>query len=127
MCLLSFLSALIFAHAEECFEVYSMVSDEIWSVVDDTPVTRIINGGTVIVPDFDESCPEELKTPFSYACKLVGEYMPPSLPLRVKVSVASLTGSQRNAISKVSSIMYEYFGSAEYSNSPMATIKGVIL
>jgi len=127
LCLITLLTALPFVKAEDYNVVYNVVSDDIQSIVENVPVQRIINSGTVIIPEFDESCPEELKAPFSYACKLVEEYMLPSLPLRVKVSVEDLTGSQRNAISKVSNAIYENFGSSSYYNiATISTIKGVI-
>ena len=121
------LSAILMTKAEENNEVYNYVSDDYKSIIEDTPIVRKINGGTIIIPEFDESCPEDIKTPFTYACKIVEEYIPPCLPLRVKVSVANLSGSQRNAISKVSNAVYEKFGGTTYyDNATMSTIKGVI-
>ena len=114
--------------AEDSIETYNELSDNYYSIVEDIPVIRNINGGTIIIPEYDASCPEELKAPFSYACKIVEEYMPPCLPLRVKVSCGRLTGSSRDAVSKVSYISKENFGkSMYYRNAPMSTIKGVIL
>ncbi|MBD5257451.1 MAG: hypothetical protein HDS52_02010 [Barnesiella sp.] len=128
LCLFSFLLALSLAKADEYSEFYNYVSDDIRSFIEDLPINRIINGGTVIIPEFDESCPEEMKAPFIYACKLVEEYIPPCLPIRAKVRVGNINGSQRNAISKVTNVVQPEFGSSGfYDNATMSTIKGVIL
>ncbi|MDE6346052.1 MAG: hypothetical protein K2L55_05225 [Muribaculaceae bacterium] len=121
-------SSFALTRAENYLESFNIVSDNYHNTVDSVQIERYINGGTVIIPEFDETCPEEMKAPFSYACKIVEEYMPPCLPIRVKISCGQLTGSLRNAISKVSSLSKENFGaSLFYKNATMCTIKGVIL
>ncbi len=70
--------------AQSYSESYNVVSDAYNNKIEDVKVIRNINGGTVIIPIFDQTCPEELKTPFMYACKIVEEYMPSSLPLKIK-------------------------------------------
>lgn len=94
-------------------ECYDVVSDEYLGVSTDYATVRKINGGTVIIPDFDSSCPEQMKAPFSFACKIVEEYLPPCLPLKVNVSCGRLSGSYRNAISKVIFTSKEYFGETD--------------
>lgn len=74
------------AYSEDYIESYNLISDNYVNRIQDVQIIRPINGGTVITPVFDTSCPEEMKAPFSYACKIVEEYMPPCLPLKVKVS-----------------------------------------
>lgn len=114
--------------AEDYIESLNIVSDNYSNSIEDVQVIRYINGGTVIIPEFDETCPQEMKVPFTYACKIVEEYMPPCLPIKVKISCNQLVGSQRNAISKVLSQSKENFGSSSYyRNATTSTIKGVIL
>ena len=117
------------AHAaDDYIESFNIVSDEYNNTVHGAGVIRQINGGTVVIPEFDESCPEELKGPFSHACKILEEYLYPSLPLRVKVSCGRLTGSSANSISKVKSPTRDNFGNnLSCNNSPMTLIKGVIV
>lgn len=108
-------------------ETYNIVVDGYELDIQDVPIVRPINSGTVIIPDFDSSCPEECKLPFSYACKIVEEYMLPCLPLRVKVSFAQLSPNINGAISKVICLTKDGFGNnSRYGNASMTTIKGVI-
>lgn len=74
----SIVSAIIvfYAKAEDYVETYNIISDQYSPVIQDAQIVRRINGGTVITPVFDESCPEEMKAPFAFACKIVEEYMP---------------------------------------------------
>lgn len=121
-------SLVVTTRAEDYIESLNIVSDNYSNSIEDVQVIRYINGGTVIIPEFDETCPQEMKVPFTYACKIVEEYMPPCLPIKVKISCNQLVGSQRNAISKVLSQSKENFGSSSYyRNATMSTIKGVIL
>lgn len=121
-------SLVVTTRAEDYIESFNIVSDNYSNSIEDVQVIRYINGGTVIIPEFDETCPQEMKVPFTYACKIVEEYMPPCLPIKVKISCNQLVGSQRNAISKVLSQSKENFGSSSYyRNATMSTIKGVIL
>lgn len=114
--------------AEDYLEAYNELSDAYVNEIIDLPIIRTIRGGTIITPEFDTSCPEYMKAPFSYACKIVEEYMPQCLPLRVKVSCGRVNSSSGNSISKVSSLAKENFGSSShYNNATMSTIKGVIL
>lgn len=122
------LFAAVSARANDYIEAFNDVSDGYDNTVQDTRLVRRINGGTIITPVFDASCPEEIKAPFAYACKILEEYMPPCLPLKVKVSCGRVNGSSLNAISKVRIRTIENFGwSARYKNAPMSMIKGVIL
>ncbi len=126
----SIVSAIIafYAKAEEYVETYNIISDQYSPVIQDAQIVRRINGGTVITPVFDESCPEEMKAPFAFACKIVEEYMPPCLPLKVNVSCGRLTGSYSKAVSMVKSLCQLNFGgNTVYSYVPMSLIKGVIL
>lgn len=116
------------AKAEDYIESYNIVSDEYDNSVHGAGVIRQINGGTVIIPEFDESCPEDIKGPFRHACKILEEYLYPSLPLCVKVSCGRLTGSSANSISKVRSKAKDNFGqNMNCQNSPMTLIKGIIV
>lgn len=69
-----------------------------------------------------------MKSLFAYACKIVEEYMPPCLPLKIKVSCGNINGTGANAISRVRLFGKENFGyTPRYYNVQMSTIKGVIL
>lgn len=115
------------AHSESYIECENEVSDSYENKIYDISVIRSINGGTVIMADFNESCPPDMQNAFSYACKIVEEYLPPCLPLRIKVSCGTLTGSSRNAISKILSRNEINFGrNATYQNAPTCMIKGVL-
>ncbi len=122
------LATALIAKSDTFIESNNIVSDGYMAVIQDVPLVRLVNGGTVITPEFDETCPEELKAPFSYACKIVEEYMPPCLPLRVKVSCRGLNGVASGTVSKVYARSKEHFGnSSYYDNAQMSVIKGVIL
>lgn len=112
--------------AQSYMESYNVVSDEVSDQKEDIKIIRNINGGTVILPEFDETCPEDLRAPFCFACKIVEEYLPPSLPIRVKVSVDDLTGQYANSISRVRSRIIDKFA-GDNASIPMTRIKGVIL
>ncbi len=128
LALLVLLITVVTAKSDSYVESYNVISDRYINLIQETPIIRQINGGTVIIPVFDESCPEEMKSPFSYACKIVEEYMPPCLPLKVKVSCDILNGASSKAISKVLARSKENFGkSVYYNNAQMSVIKGVIL
>lgn len=94
LALLVLLITVVTAKSDSYVESYNVISDRYINLIQETPIIRQINGGTAIIPVFDESCPEEMKSPFSYACKIVEEYMPPCLPLKVKVSCDILNGLQ---------------------------------
>ncbi len=122
------LATVFITHADNYIESFNVISDNYANEIQDVPVIRPINGGTVITPIFDESCPEKIKSPFSYACKIVEEYMPPCLPLKVKVSCGRVNGSSSSAMSKVLARSKERFGKSDYyNNAQMSVIKGVIL
>ena len=99
--LLTSMMCAIVALAQSYTESYNIVSDSYSNKIEDIKVIRNINGGAVIIPIFDETCPEELKAPFMYACKIVEEYMPSSLPLKVKVGIDEFTGQFGKSISRV--------------------------
>lgn len=121
---LSILTAL----ANDYIETYDEVSDRYINSVHNAEVIRRINGGTVIIPEFDSSCPTEIKGPFSHACKIIEEYMYPCLPLRVKVSCENFRGSNSNSISKIIYRTKLNFGdNPDCKNAPMSMIKGVIV
>lgn len=109
--------------ADNYTEAFNIISDDYSDSVCDIQIIRPINGGTIITPVFDSSCPEEFKSPFSLACKIVEEYMPPSLPLTINVSCGRVNGSTQSAISKVQARSKENFGqSAYYRNAQMSVI-----
>lgn len=122
------LTTVFIAKSDNFIESFNEISDNYVNDIHDTQIIRSINGGTVITPIFDESCPEQIKAPFSFACKIVEEYMPPCLPLKVKVSCGRVNGSSANTVSKVLARSKENFGnSLYYGNAQMSVIKGVIL
>ena len=126
--LVSILMGFLMVSADDYIESFNIISDNYDDNVQDVQVIRPINGGTVLLPTFDESCPEEIKAPFSYACKIVEEYMPPCLPLQILVSCKSINSSTGKTISKVVGRTKENFGaSIYYHNAYMSTIKGVVL
>lgn len=114
------------ASGETYIESFNNVSEDSIGHVHDIELIRNINGGTVIIPEFDSSCPEEMKGPFMYACKIVEEYMPPCLPLKVAVSCGQIRGNKR-AISSVKARSCVNFGHSAYDNVQMSVVKGVIL
>ncbi|MCM1489371.1 MAG: hypothetical protein NC095_00885 [Muribaculum sp.] len=119
---------ILLLRGEDYIESYGLLSDDYINSVSDIQLIRQINGGTVILTSFDDSCPEEMKGPFNYACKIVEEYIPPCLPLTIKVSCGRVNGSSKEPMSKVLSRSKENFGdNLYYKNSPMSMIKGVIL
>ena len=70
------ISALSFSlKAEDYIETLNIVSDENVDSVQNISIVRNIIGGTVIIPIFDETCPEEIKAPFSDAYRIIEEYM----------------------------------------------------
>lgn len=124
---LFFILNCILCTAQSYIESYNLATDKYDNHKEDVRIIRNINGGTVIIPEFDENCPEDLKAPFSYACKILEEYMLPSLPLRIKVSVEKLTGQYSNAISKVLILTKNNFGCYQDVSIPITRIKCVIL
>lgn len=122
--LLSFYASL----TAENIESYNTISNDYADEIQDVPIIRKINGGTVITPILDATCPKEMSAPFAYACKIVEEYMPPCLPLKVSVSCGNI-GASSGAISRVISNSKQNFGkwSSDYKLVPMSTIKGVIM
>lgn len=122
------LTTVFIAKSDNLIESFNEISDNYVNDIHDVQIIRSINGGTVIIPFFDESCPEQIKAPFSFACKIVEEYLPPCLPLKVQVSCGRVNGSSANAISKVMARSKENFGNSQYyTNAQMSVIKGVIL
>lgn len=128
MCLLSLMAAYA-SETTSSLESFNYASTKYWGEIKDINVIREIGGGTVVIPEFDSSCPDYIKSPFSYACKIMGEFLPPSLPLKVKVSCRDLSASHSTALSKVAARGYEEFGHPVFSEcfSSMTRIKGVIL
>lgn len=59
------LATALIAKSDTFIESNNIVSDGYMAVIQDVPLVRLVNGGTVITPEFDETCPEELKAPFS--------------------------------------------------------------
>lgn len=93
--MLSIIFSALVMQAQGYIETFSLLSDnpvEEDTVVGVSPV-RVINSGSIIQPIFDETCPEEMKGPFSYACKIMEEYIPPCMPVYVKVSCGNFRGT----------------------------------
>lgn len=126
--LLLLVGSVIHTMAENYIESYNIASEKYVDEIQDVQVIRRINGGTVITPIFDETCPNEMKAPFAYACKIVEEYIPPCLPLKVEVSCGRTGSSSSGAISRVRTNSRQHFGKVtEYKFVQMSMIKGVIL
>lgn len=120
--------AIVTAKAESQLESFNVISDGYRNEIQEPHVVRQINGGSVIIPVFDASCPNDIKAPFAYACKIVEEYMPPCLPLKVLVSCGHINSRSQKVISKIQSRSIENFGcNSRYEHAPMSMIKGVIL
>ncbi len=66
---------------------YNLVSDAYNDEINDLQIIRPMRSGSVILADFDASCPDELKGAFMFACKIMEEAMPISLPITVYVSL----------------------------------------
>lgn len=116
------------AFAQEYLSSSDRLSNDYRNEVQDIPIIRSINGGTIIIPVFDESCPESIKAPFEYACKIVEEYLPPCTPITVKVSTKKIVNPQTPVISTFKALSYEHFGDVSaFKNTPMTMIKGVTL
>lgn len=52
------LVSVFIAKAEDYFETYNVLSDDYVVAIQDAQIIRQINGGTVITPIFDETCPK---------------------------------------------------------------------
>lgn len=52
------LVSVFIAKAEDYFETYNVLSDDYVVDIQDAQIIRQINGGTVITPIFDETCPK---------------------------------------------------------------------
>ena len=108
-------------------ECDNFISSQVNETVVDVPIVRPLNGGAVIVPTFSYSCPIEMKGAFSYACKILEEYLPPSLPIFVNVSCSDFSGASASAVSRVTMSSQSNFGNLPIYTYPMTTVKGVIL
>lgn len=131
--LLCLLSALGSSYAADYVESFGVVSDNYVGYTKDIQLIRRINGGTVIIPEFDSSCPEEIKGPFAYACKIVEEYMPTCMPLRVQVSCEPLDdfsfGSSSITVSNVRTYTPnpDDYDDCAKENMPLCKLKGLIV
>lgn len=112
-------------------ETYSITleNEDLTNAVLEIPQERPINGGTIIIPEFDESCPEEMKEPFRYACKLLEDFIPPCLPIHVKVSCGRVNSSGEGpTLSKVTYIIKEEcYALKGGGSSPLTGLKGALL
>lgn len=114
--------------AYEYDECHNIVSESYNNRISDIEVIREINGGTIVSPLFDNSCPEDLKNAFSYACKILEEYLPSCPPLYVKVSCGKVNHSGGKALSKVSRHYTEEFDHPPVDCSfPISAVKGILL
>ncbi len=119
---------------EEIFS-YLPEDDGIAVLSDDTPVShptkeiRYINGGTVFRISYGEDVGYEVRGAFEHACKLLEEYLPPCLPITVRVEWADLrSSSSPKPLSSVKISFHEYFGFGNRAVShPTALIKRVTL
>ena len=109
-------------------ESYSLANDNYSGLCIETPVMREIYGGTVINVTYDNSCPVELQSAFSYACKIWEENMPTCLPINISVSVGRIrTSGQDKALSKVSMPTINSSTTYYWYASPRTMIKGIVL
>lgn len=114
--------------ANEYDECYNIVSESYNNRISDIEIVREINGGTIVIPIFDNTCPEDLKNAFSYACKIFEEYLPSCPPLYVKVSCGRVNQSGGRALSKVSRLYTEEFDHPPINCSfPISAVKGILL
>lgn len=128
LCVLLILTCGISIGAKDYTEAFNSLSTGNGEIFMDVEKVRVINGGTVIIPTFDSSCPEYIKAPFAYACKIMEEYLPPCLPLEVTISCGNFSGMSKDRVSRVRTWSKENFGAAHPARCvPMSTIKGVIL
>lgn len=109
--------------SEEYYEAYNLALNSLNDDFHDLGIIRPINGGTVILPEFEDGCPEELINAFSYACKILEEYMPTSLPIKVLVKTHN-GGVNGNLISTINFRIQSF---RDYQQTiPMTTVKAVI-
>ncbi len=108
---------------------YGFTTDSYLDKFKSLPVVRPINGGTVFKVTYDNTISKEVQGAFEYACKIMSENLPPSLPITVRVETGYLPSKRgKRAFSKVAVPLYEDFGEGGYgySTDPMR-IKSVIL
>lgn len=125
-------TSLIFitANAQTEIDIENTVSDSFVDVFYPINPIREINGGSVFIVDFSEDCSVEMKGAFNYACKILEEYIPTCLPIKVRVEWDNPRGSSsRNLISKITTPIYQGEGNGiqQIRSSHCAKIKNMML
>ena len=103
-------------------ESYAYGTDVVKEQCMNLPIKRTIQGGTIILVDYEGNWTNEMKGAFNYACKLWEENLPTCLPLRIKAVLGTVRSSDKNALSKMVSRSYHNFpeidpGSTDYLSS----------
>lgn len=104
----------------------SYVSESIIPSIQGLPIVREINGGTVFKVQYSGNWKPEMTGAFEYACKIVAEALPPTLPITVKADISA--GTTSAPISKVGFISYEDFSNGTLNEISLASqIKHIVL
>ncbi len=126
--LCSVVFGLLSVSAQEQIETESIASDDVVDVNKPLKVVREINGGTVFKISYGDGFNIQMKGAFEHACKILEEYLPPCLPITVRVewgSIGSSTSGQ--VLSKVSTNAKDNFGTYGELSNVMPKIKAVTL
>lgn len=114
------------SHAQTYQESDSYASGSIIPTIQGLPIVREINGGTVFKVQYSGNWSPEMIGAFEYACKIVAEALPPTLPITVKADISA--GSTSSPISKVGFISFENFSNGTLNEIALASqIKHIVL
>ena len=126
MIVLIFLPFKIFAQTYS--EVNGYVSDESIPTIDGLPIIRTIEGGTLLKVSYSEDCTYEMQGAFNYACRILEEALPSSLPITISVGLGTFRGADNKQLSKVDVLQEEAFGRDNPAEMVLMTrIKRVLL
>lgn len=126
MIVLIFLPFKIFAQTYS--EVNGYVSDESIPTIDGLPIIRTIEGGTLLKVSYSEDCTYEMQGAFNYACRILEEALPSSLPITISVGLGTFRGADNKQLSKVDVLQEEAFGRDNLAEMVLMTrIKRVLL
>lgn len=70
--LFAYIASHLYSMSQTTIESFDILSAEYMETATDYAKIRDINGGTVIIPEFDETCPEQLKAPFFFRLQVNG-------------------------------------------------------
>lgn len=109
-------------------EFDSYVSEDFIEKCFDVPKIRPLNGGTVFNTTYEGDWSVEMKGAFEYACKIWEEILPPSIPIKIKASIGTITGTTSNPISKVRVRAYDIQLEELYGRlSLLSQLRGVLV